>query len=83
MKYGGLICVINLVTPFQGIPIIYDCAAVMECRAHSVHTVGDHHVWYGSVFNAEISESEDNPLLYYIRSEAVIKTDIVTFHWIK
>lgn len=52
----------------EGIPIIYDCAAVMECRAHSVHTVGDHHVWYGSVFNAEISESEDNPLLYYIRS---------------
>ena len=51
----------------QGLPIISDCAAVMECRAHSVHTVGDHHVWYGSVSNAEINESEDNPLLYYIR----------------
>nr|XP_022318176.1 uncharacterized protein LOC111121274 [Crassostrea virginica] len=52
----------------EGLPIISDCAAVMECRAHSVHTVGDHHVWYGSVSNAEINESEDNPLLYYIRS---------------
>ncbi|XP_062585658.1 uncharacterized protein LOC134247293 isoform X3 [Saccostrea cucullata] len=52
----------------DGVPIISDCAAVMECRAHSVHTVGDHHVWYGGVVNAEINESEDNPLLYYIRS---------------
>ncbi|XP_048760910.1 uncharacterized protein LOC125670041 [Ostrea edulis] len=52
----------------EGIPIISGCAAVMECRAHSVHTVGDHHVWYGSVVNARTNETEDNPLLYYTRS---------------
>ena len=55
---------------FQGLLLISDCAAVMECRAHSVHTVGDHHVWYGDVVHAEISTQEyAEPLLYFTRYE--------------
>lgn len=55
----------------------------MECRVYFVYIVGDYYVWYGSVFNVEISEFEDNFFLYYIRLEVVIKIDIVIFYWIK
>lgn len=52
---------------FQGIPIIPGCSAVMQCRANSVHTVGDHHVWYGSVFEASVSDDAPDTLLYYVK----------------
>lgn len=52
----------------EGIPIIPGCCAVMQCRAHSVHTVGDHHVWYGSVFEASVSDDAPDTLLYYVKS---------------
>lgn len=52
----------------EGIPIIAGCSAVMQCRVHSVHTVGDHHVWYGSVFDAVVSDHAPDTLLYYVKS---------------
>ncbi|KAK3090976.1 hypothetical protein FSP39_016164, partial [Pinctada imbricata] len=53
----------------EGLPLISNCAAVMECRAHFVHTVGDHHVWYGEVTDARLSDQlETEPLLYFTRS---------------
>ncbi|VDI74214.1 Hypothetical predicted protein [Mytilus galloprovincialis] len=52
----------------EGIPIIAGCSAVMQCRVHSVHTVGDHHVWYGSVFDAVVSDNAPDTLLYYFKS---------------
>ena len=39
----------------------------MQCRVHSVHTVGDHHVWYGSVFDAVVSDQAPDTLLYYVK----------------
>ena len=57
----------TIVLSFQGIPIIAGCSAVMQCRVHSVHTVGDHHVWYGSVFDAVVSDQAPDTLLYYVK----------------
>ncbi|XP_077980655.1 uncharacterized protein LOC144435888 [Glandiceps talaboti] len=50
----------------QGAPILENAAGVLECKAHDVHTVGDHHVWYGEVLKA--TELRDEPLLYFARS---------------
>ncbi|XP_060077751.1 uncharacterized protein LOC132557281 [Ylistrum balloti] len=52
----------------EGLPLISGCSAVLECKAQSVHTVGDHHVWYGDVCNAVVNHSTPDPLLYFIRS---------------
>ena len=41
--------------------------AVMICKAHSVHTIGDHHVWYGEVMHAYTNGEIVDPLLYYAR----------------
>ncbi|KAL5019355.1 hypothetical protein ScPMuIL_005077 [Solemya velum] len=52
----------------EGVPIIPECSAVLQCKAHSVHTVGDHHVWYGSVCDGSLPHQVSPPLLYFIRS---------------
>ncbi|XP_021380172.1 uncharacterized protein LOC110467376 isoform X1 [Mizuhopecten yessoensis] len=52
----------------SGLPLISGCSAVLECTAKSVHTVGDHHVWYGDVYNGVLNDSTPDPLLYFIRS---------------
>ena len=56
----------------QDIPIIRDTMAVMICRAHSVHTIGDHHVWYGEVLHAYTNGEIVDPLLYYARFSSFI-----------
>ncbi|XP_069123115.1 uncharacterized protein [Argopecten irradians] len=52
----------------QGLPLISGCSAVLECTAKSVHTVGDHHVWFGDVCSAVLNHNTPDPLLYFIRS---------------
>lgn len=51
----------------QGVPIILGCCAVMECEADSVHSVGDHNVWYGQVYDAHIDDNVSHPMLYQSR----------------
>ncbi|XP_070581199.1 uncharacterized protein [Ptychodera flava] len=50
----------------NGAPILADVAGVLECKLHDVHTVGDHHVWYGEVLKT--TELRDEPLLYFART---------------
>ncbi|CAH1794339.1 unnamed protein product [Owenia fusiformis] len=52
----------------QGIPVICGAAGVLHCMAHSVHNVGDHAVWYGSVTQTNVHQSDIHPLLYFKRS---------------
>lgn len=53
----------------QGIPILRDSCGVMLCEAHSIHTIGDHHVWYGEVKHAYCnSHIAQEPLLFYAKS---------------
>ena len=49
------------------VPVILGSCAVMECKAHSVHTVGDHHVWYGEVNEAHVDDKISHPMLYHYR----------------
>ena len=52
--------------------------AVMICKAHSVHTIGDHHVWYGEVMHAYTNGEIVDPLLYYARYFHVSLSDFQT-----
>ncbi|XP_041364966.1 uncharacterized protein LOC121380213 isoform X2 [Gigantopelta aegis] len=52
----------------EGLPIIIGSLAVLLCRVHSIHTVGDHQVWYSRVTGVSVSEHLQDPLLYFIRS---------------
>jgi hypothetical protein len=53
-------------TGADNVPLLSGCSSVLQCSAHDVHTVGDHHVWYGKVLHA--SQNDTPPLLYYDRS---------------
>lgn len=48
-------------------PVLLGCCAVMECKADSVHAVGDHNVWYGEVYDAHIDDNVSHPMLYQSR----------------
>lgn len=64
-------CQFDQVPHYEGennVPIILGSCAVMECKAHSVHTVGDHHVWYGEVHDAHVDDKISHPMLYHFRS---------------
>ncbi|XP_060553983.1 uncharacterized protein LOC132715028 isoform X1 [Ruditapes philippinarum] len=51
-----------------GIPVLLGCCAVMECKADSVHAIGDHNVWYGNIYDAHIDDNVSHPMLYQSRS---------------
>ncbi len=51
----------------QGMPIITDVSAVLNCRFHTVNTIGDHHVWYGEVTETYENETAEEPMLYYMK----------------
>ncbi|XP_053392424.1 uncharacterized protein LOC123563846 [Mercenaria mercenaria] len=51
-----------------GVPVLLGCCAVMECRADSVHAIGDHNVWYGHIYDAHIDDNVSHPMLYQSRS---------------
>ncbi|XP_066291040.1 uncharacterized protein [Branchiostoma lanceolatum] len=53
---------------YKGVPLITGAAAVLQCRAHQVHDIGDHHVWYGEVLDTSAEETLKEPLLYFARS---------------
>lgn len=60
---------------FQSLPIILGCCAVMECDVDSVHSVGDHNVWYGQVSDAHIDDNVSNPMLYqsrYVMNDGIV-----------
>ncbi|XP_046553751.1 uncharacterized protein LOC124263211 [Haliotis rubra] len=72
-------CQFDKVPHFQGeegLPIILGSLAVFLCGTHSVHTVGDHHVWYGTVHGTSISESQMDPLLYFTKSFRSISDEV-------
>lgn len=51
----------------NNLPLLPNCSVVINCSAYDVHSIGDHHVWYGHV--QEVTHSnQDEPLLYYARS---------------
>ncbi|XP_072037200.1 uncharacterized protein [Amphiura filiformis] len=51
------------------IPLIDGAAGVLQCQAYDVHTIGDHHVWYGEVLDAHIHGNNGNhPLIYFAKS---------------
>ncbi|XP_076457505.1 actinorhodin polyketide dimerase-like isoform X2 [Babylonia areolata] len=52
----------------EGLPIILGSLAVLLCETHSFHGVGDHHVWYGHVNGVSMSETIQEPLIYFHRS---------------
>ncbi|ELT87959.1 hypothetical protein CAPTEDRAFT_223345 [Capitella teleta] len=55
----------------RDMPILRDTTAVMLCTKHSVHSIGDHNVWYGQVehaYNNSCVQERREPLLYYARS---------------
>ncbi|XP_019644297.1 PREDICTED: uncharacterized protein LOC109485261 [Branchiostoma belcheri] len=52
----------------KGVPLITGAAAVLQCRAHQVHDIGDHHVWYGEVLDTSSEDTVKEPLLYFARS---------------
>ncbi|ESP03934.1 hypothetical protein LOTGIDRAFT_230230 [Lottia gigantea] len=52
----------------KGLPIIMGSLAVLLCTTHSIHTVGDHQVYYGNIQNASVSHDLQDPLLYFVRS---------------
>ncbi len=51
----------------QGVPLIDNVNAVLHCQAHSVHTVGDHYVWYGQVEDCQAEAKCRQPLVYFAR----------------
>ncbi|CAL1542237.1 unnamed protein product [Lymnaea stagnalis] len=51
----------------EGLPIILGSLAVLLCDSHSYHGVGDHTVWYGNVSGVSVSETLQEPLIYFIR----------------
>jgi flavin reductase (DIM6/NTAB) family NADH-FMN oxidoreductase RutF len=46
----------------------------MECKADSVHAIGDHNVWYGNIYDAHIDDNVSHPMLYQSR--------YMTVYWI-
>ncbi|KAL8576687.1 hypothetical protein ACOMHN_025162 [Nucella lapillus] len=52
----------------EGLPIILGSLAVLLCETHSYHGVGDHNVWYGHVNGVSLSETIQEPLIYFYRS---------------
>ncbi|XP_059163912.1 uncharacterized protein LOC131946915 isoform X2 [Physella acuta] len=51
----------------EGLPIILGSLAVLLCDTHSYHGVGDHTVWYGNVSGVSVSETLQDPLIYFTR----------------
>ena len=39
----------------SGLPVIRSCVANLMCNTRDCHSVGDHFVWYGDVFQTSIS----------------------------
>ncbi|XP_012943143.1 uncharacterized protein LOC101849265 isoform X3 [Aplysia californica] len=51
----------------EGLPIILGSLAVLLCDSHTYHGVGDHTVWYGNVTGVSVSETLQEPLIYFTR----------------
>ncbi|KAK2165694.1 hypothetical protein LSH36_46g02047 [Paralvinella palmiformis] len=52
----------------DGIPILRDTCAVLQCQKYTVSEIGDHSVWYGEVLHSYRNGMlPQNPLLHYCR----------------
>jgi flavin reductase (DIM6/NTAB) family NADH-FMN oxidoreductase RutF len=61
----------------EGHPILHGSSVILECSGHSVHAVGDHHVWYGLVNKVSHDAPMDTPpLLYYARTYRSVGDDV-------
>ncbi|BFZ02593.1 hypothetical protein BsWGS_05633 [Bradybaena similaris] len=60
----------------EGLPIILGCSSVLLCDSHSYHAVGDHMVWYGNVHGVSVSESLQEPLIYFTRKFTSVGDEI-------
>jgi len=49
----------------EGIPVIRDCAASMECALEAVHPAGDHKIIVGAVKNMTIKDEVQESLAYH------------------
>lgn len=47
----------------DGVPLLQDTLAALECRTHQVHDCGDHYIIVGEVTG--FRSGEDDPLLFY------------------
>ncbi|XP_074648715.1 NADH-dependent FAD reductase-like isoform X2 [Tubulanus polymorphus] len=59
----------------KDLPVLEDVNAVLLCKAHSVHNIGDHYVWYGEVEDCH-NTKQKQPLLYYSRSYRTVSDDM-------
>lgn len=59
------------------LPILEDSFAVLKCDKHSVTSIGDHHMWYGQVYDTVDIDSQcpNEPMLYYLRSFRLVGND--------
>jgi 3-hydroxy-9,10-secoandrosta-1,3,5(10)-triene-9,17-dione monooxygenase reductase component len=55
----------------QNVPVLSNTLAHLECRTHSIHDCGDHHIIIGDVINFELSDSK--PLIFYGGNYTAIK----------
>ena len=50
----------------SGLPRLTDSLGVLQCSVTDLNVVGDHHVWYGTVIEADIdTDNDSHPMLYY------------------
>jgi len=59
-KFAG----IETARGLNGLPILTDCAARLECRTYNRHAAGDHVIFVGEVMEME-SDPSAEPLLYH------------------
>ena len=55
----------------QNVPVLSNTLAHLECRTHSIHDCGDHHIIIGDVINFELSDGK--PLIFYGGNYTAIK----------
>lgn len=67
---------IQLETVETGAPVLLNSLGWFDCALYDLHEVGDHTVFFGDVKALGISDSAENPLLYYTRSYAEIGAPI-------
>ena len=54
---------VDFETNIDGLPVLHDCLATLECRTTASYDGGDHSIFVGEVENATVSDGD--PILYF------------------
>ncbi|XP_013384985.1 uncharacterized protein LOC106154958 [Lingula anatina] len=60
----------------KGTPLINGALAILQCKLHSVHQIGDHNVFYGELLETSTSAEIGEPMLYYRRKYRTIGDEV-------